>query len=329
MSDLDEDLLALAGADESEEEDQVLTTTSAKRAKNNDQSLSKKRRIEVGSVEDDDEEDDYNPYSVGNADYGSEEEEEANLFPWKESTRMRATESTWNPYLKWNVRLYYLKDLKSCRSTRRGNFLEARGRDMKEQQQRAKNDEDSRKTRASTRSTHATGHSDIKASKLSQLKKQRARKNRHYSDNEDEDDEEDYREEDYKDDEGSEYGDDEEYNPFDRRDTYDKREEVEWAEEEDEQDREPEISDFNKLRIGRSFVAKFCFYPGFEDAVKGCYGRVNVGTDKRTGKTSYRMVRIERVFLQKPYNMGKFYTNQYFGVTQGKDRKVFQMNYFM
>lgn len=33
MSDLDEDLLALAGADESEEEDQVLTTTSAKRAK--------------------------------------------------------------------------------------------------------------------------------------------------------------------------------------------------------------------------------------------------------------------------------------------------------
>lgn len=207
-------------------------------------------------------------------------------------------------------------------------LFRARGRDMKEQQQRAKNDEDSRKTRASTRSTHATGHSDIKASKLSQLKKQRARKNRHYSDNEDEDDEEDYREEDYKDDEGSEYGDDEEYNPFDRRDTYDKREEVEWAEEEDEQDREPEISDFNKLRIGRSFVAKFCFYPGFEDAVKGCYGRVNVGTDKRTGKTSYRMVRIERVFLQKPYNMGKFYTNQYFGVTQGKDRKVFQMNYF-
>lgn len=45
MSDLDEDLLALAGADESEEEDQVLTTTSAKRAKNNDQSLSKKGEL--------------------------------------------------------------------------------------------------------------------------------------------------------------------------------------------------------------------------------------------------------------------------------------------
>ncbi|AJR80834.1 Rtf1p [Saccharomyces cerevisiae YJM541] len=329
MSDLDEDLLALAGADESEEEDQVLTTTSAKRAKNNDQSLSKKRRIEVGSVEDDDdEEDDYNPYSVGNADYGSEEEEEANPFPlegkYKDESDREHLESL--PEMERETLLFERSQIMQKYQERK--LFRARGRDMKEQQQRAKNDEDSRKTRASTRSTHATGHSDIKASKLSQLKKQRARKNRHYSDNEDEDDEEDYREEDYKDDEGSEYGDDEEYNPFDRRDTYDKREEVEWAEEEDEQDREPEISDFNKLRIGRSFVAKFCFYPGFEDAVKGCYGRVNVGTDKRTGKTSYRMVRIERVFLQKPYNMGKFYTNQYFGVTQGKDRKVFQMNYF-
>lgn len=328
MSDLDEDLLALAGADESEEEDQVLTTTSAKRAKNNDQSLSKKRRIEVGSVEDDDEEDDYNPYSVGNADDGSEEEEEANPFPlegkYKDESDREHLESL--PEMERETLLFERSQIMQKYQERK--LFRARGRDMKEQQQRAKNDEDSRKTRASTRSTHATGHSDIKASKLSQLKKQRARKNRHYSDNEDEDDEEDYREEDYKDDEGSEYGDDEEYNPFDRRDTYDKREEVEWAEEEDEQDREPEISDFNKLRIGRSFVAKFCFYPGFEDAVKGCYGRVNVGTDKRTGKTSYRMVRIERVFLQKPYNMGKFYTNQYFGVTQGKDRKVFQMNYF-
>ena len=328
MSDLDEDLLALAGADESEEEDQVLTTTSAKRAKNNDQSLSKKRRIEVGSVEDDDEEDDYNPYSVGNADYGSEEEEEANPFPlegkYKDESDREHLESL--PEMERETLLFERSQIMQKYQERK--LFRARGRDMKEQQQRAKNDEDSRKTRASTRSTHATGHSDIKASKLSQLKKQRARKNRHYSDNEDEDDEEDYREEDYKDDEGSEYGDDEEYNPFDRRDTYDKREEVEWAEAEDEQDREPEISDFNKLRIGRSFVAKFCFYPGFEDAVKGCYGRVNVGTDKRTGKTSYRMVRIERVFLQKPYNMGKFYTNQYFGVTQGKDRKVFQMNYF-
>ncbi|CAI4481608.1 BDN_1c_G0017830.mRNA.1.CDS.1 [Saccharomyces cerevisiae] len=329
MSDLDEDLLALAGADESEEEDQVLTTTSAKRAKNNDQSLSKKRRIEVGSVEDDEEEDDYNPYSVGNADYGSEEEEEeANPFPlegkYKDESDREHLESL--PEMERETLLFERSQIMQKYQERK--LFRARGRDMKEQQQRAKNDEDSRKTRASTRSTHATGHSDIKASKLSQLKKQRARKNRHYSDNEDEDDEEDYREEDYKDDEGSEYGDDEEYNPFDRRDTYDKREEVEWAEEEDEQDREPEISDFNKLRIGRSFVAKFCFYPGFEDAVKGCYGRVNVGTDKRTGKTSYRMVRIERVFLQKPYNMGKFYTNQYFGVTQGKDRRVFQMNYF-
>lgn len=193
MSDLDEDLLALAGADESEEEDQVLTTTSAKRAKNNDQSLSKKRRIEVGSVEDDDEEDDYNPYSVGNADYGSEEEEEANPFPlegkYKDESDREHLESL--PEMERETLLFERSQIMQKYQERK--LFRARGRDMKEQQQRAKNDEDSRKTRASTRSTHATGHSDIKASKLSQLKKQRARKNRHYSDNEDEDDEEDYR----------------------------------------------------------------------------------------------------------------------------------------
>ncbi|CAI1980009.1 hypothetical protein SEUBUCD646_0G00410 [Saccharomyces eubayanus] len=340
MSDLDEDLLALAGADESEEEDQVLTSTSAKRAKNNDQSISKKRRIEVGSAEeeeedDDEEEDDYNPYSVGNTGYGSEEEEEVepNPFPlegkYKDESDREHLESL--PEMDRETLLFERSQIMQKYQERK--LFRARGKDMKEQQQRkrAKDDEDSRKTRTSTRSTHATGHSDIKASKLSQLKKQRARKNRQYSDSEDEqDDQDEYREDDYKNDEGSEYGDDEEYNPFDRKGLYDKREEeVEWAEEEeDELDRDPEISDFNKLRIGRSFVAKFCFYPGFEDIVKGCYGRVNVGTDKRTGKTSYRMVRIERIFLQKPYNMGKFFTNQYFGVTQGKDRKVFQMNYF-
>ncbi|CAI4061334.1 RNA polymerase-associated protein SKDI_07G0220 [Saccharomyces kudriavzevii IFO 1802] len=334
MSDLDEDLLALAGADESEEEDQVLTSTSAKRAKNNDQSVSKKRRIEVDSAEEEDEEDeeedDYNPYSVGNAGYGSEGEE-ANPFPlegkFKDENDREHLESL--PEMERETLLFERSQIMQKYQERK--LFRARGRDMKEQQQRAKDKEDSRKTRTSTRSTHATGHSDIKASKLSQLKKQRARKNRQYSDNEDEEDDEDeYREDNYKNEEESEYEDDEEYNPFDRKDLYDKREEeVEWAEEgEDELDREPEISDYNKLRIGRSFVAKFCFYPGFEDVVKGCYGRVNIGTDKRTGKTSYRMVRIERVFLQKPYSMGKFYTNQYFGVTQGKDRKVFQMNYF-
>ncbi|EJS43852.1 rtf1p [Saccharomyces arboricola H-6] len=335
MSDLDEDLLALAGADESEEEDEVLTTTSAKRAKNNDQSISKIRRIEVDSAEEEDEEgeddDDYNPYSVGNAGYGSEEDEESNPYPlegkYKDESDRDHLESL--PEMERETLLFERSQIMQKYQERK--LFRARGRDMKEQQQKAKDNEDSRKTRTSTRSTHATGHSDIKASKLSQLKKQRARKNRQYSDNEEEkDDEDEYIDDNYKNEEGSEYEDDEEYNPFDRKGLYDKREEeVEWAEEEeDELDRDPEISDFNKLRIGRSFVAKFCFYPGFEDVVKGCYGRVNIGTDKRTGKTSYRMVRIERIFLQKPYNMGKFYTNQYFGVTQGKDRKVFQMNYF-
>lgn len=79
MSDLDEDLLALAGADE-EDEEEVLTTTN-KRTKGSSNSQVKKRRIEVDS---EDEEDDYNPddgYEPVDVSDKEEEEEEENPFP--------------------------------------------------------------------------------------------------------------------------------------------------------------------------------------------------------------------------------------------------------
>ncbi|EDO15848.1 hypothetical protein Kpol_507p10 [Vanderwaltozyma polyspora DSM 70294] len=209
-----------------------------------------------------------------------------------------------------------------------------RQRNLKRQQRNNTSAQEGKKTRTSTRSTQATGHSDVKASKLSQLKRQREKnKNRQYSESEgeyeEEEDEDDY-DTGYKYD-GSEYeeDDEEEYDPYSRKPRYreeEEEEDVKWAEE--STNRESQVDDFNKIKIGRSFVARYCFHPDFNEIVKGCYGRVNVGVDRRTNQTAYRMVKIEKVFLQKPYNMGKFFTNQYFGVTQGKDRKVFQMNFF-
>ena len=336
MSDLDEDLLALAGADE-EDEEEVLTTTN-KRTKGSSNSQVKKRRIEVDS---EDEEDDYNPddgYEPVDVSDKEEEEEEENPFPlegkYKDTADRDHLESL--PEMERETILFERSQV--MRKYQERKLFRERGRNLKQQKIQA--GEDSQKTRSSNRSTRATGHSDIKASKLSQLKKQRERKSkgRRSSDYE-ESDEDNYGDEDeFKDDfieEDSDYkenDDDEEgYDPYARKSKYaqdndeEEDEEVECAEQ---LDRDAEVQDFNKIRIGRSFVAKYCFYPGFNELIQGCYGRVNVGVDKRTGNAAYRMVKIEKVFLQKPYNMGKFFTNQYFGVTQGKDRKVFQMNFF-
>ncbi|KTB05878.1 RNA polymerase-associated protein RTF1 [Nakaseomyces glabratus] len=336
MSDLDEDLLALAGADE-EDEEEVLTTTN-KRTKGSSNSQVKKRRIEVDS---EDEEDDYNPddgYEPVDVSDKEEEEEEENPFPLEGKYKNTADRDHLESLPEMERETILFERSQVMRKYQERKLFRERGRNLKQQKIQA--GEDSQKTRSSNRSTRATGHSDIKASKLSQLKKQRERKSkgRRSSDYE-ESDEDNYGDEDeFKDDfieEDSDYkenDDDEEgYDPYARKSKYaqdndeEEDEEVEWAEQ---LDRDAEVQDFNKIRIGRSFVAKYCFYPGFNELIQGCYGRVNVGVDKRTGNAAYRMVKIEKVFLQKPYNMGKFFTNQYFGVTQGKDRKVFQMNFF-
>lgn len=336
MSDIEEDLLALAGADEEEDEDEVLTT-SAKRNKTSDSASSKRRKIAVEGAEEDededeDEEDDYNPAAVQTESgrYSEEdeedEEEEENPFPlegkYKDDNDRAHLEGL--PEMERETLLFERSQIMQKYHDRR--LFRERGRNMKEQQKNRQLREGN-KTRSSARTTHATGHSDLKASKLSQLRKQREQKGHRANRDRDFEEEEEEEEDRY---EGSEYEDEDEedYDPYNRKSHRDaeKEDEVEWAE--DQLDREADITDFNKIKIGRSFVAKFCFYPGFNDVVKGHYGRVNVGVDKRSGQTQYRMVKIEKVFFQKPYNMGNFFTNQYFGVTQGKDRKVFQMNFF-
>lgn len=356
MSDFEEDLLALAGADE-EQEDEVLQTSN-KRQHNNDHSSVKKRRIDVDSDEAEEDEDDYNPnagirspsYSEKSTpnlagDENEEEEEEQNPFPlenkYKDDDDREYVESL--PEMERETLLYERSQLVRKYQERK-MFRERKRQQLKQ----ATNDsnEKNKPTRSSSRTSHAAGHSDIRSSKLSQLKKQRELKQkRQYSDDdeeddyqldenddEDEDDLDDVYDKGYEKDEDDDYldDDDENYNPLAIKSKFNNishkdSDEVEWA---DDTDRDSELNDFNKLRIGRSFVAKFCFYPDFNEIVKGCYGRVNIGVDKRSGQPMYRMVKIEKVFLQKPYNMGKFFTNQYFGVTQGKDRKVFQMNFF-
>ncbi|SCU82883.1 LAFA_0D00584g1_1 [Lachancea sp. 'fantastica'] len=334
MSDIEEDLLALAGGASSgeEEEEEKVTVGTAKKRSKYDSSNGGKRRIVDEDEEQDQDDEDQDGYNPKDEAFGSEEEEddEPDPFPiegkYKDERDRAHLESL--PEMERESLLFDRSQVMQKYQERR--VLRERAKHIREQQQARQMQQEGSKTRTSARSTRTTGHSDAKESGLSKLKKQRAKKSATY-DYSDEDgaDEEEEEEDDYGYQDDEEEGESEDdYQPgFGRSKSNLEDEDVKWAEDED-LDREPELGDFNKIKIGRSFVAKFCFYPEFNDVVKGCYGRVNVGADKRSGQTLYRMVKIEKVFLQKPYNMGKFFTNQYLGVTQGRDRKVFQMNFF-
>lgn len=69
--------------------------------------------------------------------------------------------------------------------------------------------------------------------------------------------------------------------------------EVEWAEPERKDEPPAEIRDFDRCRVGRSNFAKVCFYPGFEDAIRGCFARVSIGVNRETGQNAYRMTQIK------------------------------------
>lgn len=64
--------------------------------------------------------------------------------------------------------------------------------------------------------------------------------------------------------------------------------EVEWADEKKHRSRTPEhqetpeadLRDVERIRVGRSRFAEVCFYPGFEEAITGCYVRINIGVDR-------------------------------------------------
>ena len=108
--------------------------------------------------------------------------------------------------------------------------------------------------------------------------------------------------------------------------------EVEWAEPSDLHRRstrdEPtaEMKDFERCRVGRSNFARVCFFPGFENTVKGCFARVSIGLNRETGQNQYRMTQIKDLVEGKPYQMeganGKNFTiDTYALVAHGKAEK--------
>ncbi len=56
----------------------------------------------------------------------------------------------------------------------------------------------------------------------------------------------------------------------------------------------PTLKDYNRCRLGRSAFGHVCLYPGFDEAITGCFVRVNVGNHPDTGEIVYRMAQIKR-----------------------------------
>ncbi|KAH7419963.1 hypothetical protein BKA64DRAFT_690472 [Cadophora sp. MPI-SDFR-AT-0126] len=92
----------------------------------------------------------------------------------------------------------------------------------------------------------------------------------------------------------------------------------------DYRDAEPAtLAEIQKVRVGRSRFAQVCFYPGFDEAITGCFVRISIGIDKETGQNIYRMGIIKGFVEDRPYAIesatGKhFKTTQYVRAAHGK-----------
>ncbi|EAQ84652.1 hypothetical protein CHGG_08666 [Chaetomium globosum CBS 148.51] len=62
-----------------------------------------------------------------------------------------------------------------------------------------------------------------------------------------------------------------------------------------------ELRDVERIRVGRSRFAEVCFYPGVEKALSGCFVRINIGPDPTTRQDVYRMAVIKSFTQGRPY----------------------------
>ncbi|KAK7679284.1 hypothetical protein QCA50_017671 [Cerrena zonata] len=212
MSDLDDDLLALAGAGSEEEEAGVSGGSDSdvplKRKTKPSGGAAKRRKVEEEEEEEEEEGDDdeeegdddegeeeelVNPYPLEGK-YKDEEDRE-NLLDMDEIEREQVLFERSQEMEKYNERKYLLQRAK--------------------QQQQQSNQTNKKATRSSNRSKATTGAKSSKLDKLSELRKQREqrttgrRRDEDFEDEEDEDLEEEEEEEEDEEDEDEGYGEDE------------------------------------------------------------------------------------------------------------------------
>lgn len=304
MSDIDDDLLALAGGDIEEEEEQ-------------EQILSSRKRKHTGDYEDEDEEDS-----------GDEDEEEAQVT---DSDEDMTDDEIPNPYplegkYKNEKDRTYLEGLAEIE---RESILFDRSQEMQKFNERKylarrarqqNKEKTSLSSRKSARATATSARSEKRA-KLAQLKQRRdklakraaAREAGGLSDEESEaafTDEEDVDEE-YGLGHGSEEDEDQ----------------VKWAASEPKAPKELNVELINRVKVGRAFLAHFCHYPQFAEVIEGCFVRVNIGFNREKQVNIYRLCEVQRVQKSKLYSFMGRAVDECLVVSHGQSERVFEMGF--
>lgn len=335
MSDIDEDLLALAG------EDDVSDNGAPKHRSNDNHS---KGRDDI----DDDDDDDLEELALGtkrkrsnkHIDRDDEEDEEFEDDDIKESSQIK-------PFNKYPLENKYIDEkdkeyLLSLTEIERETILfdrlqEIENYKLMSQLSKRAEERDQQKAQATrTSKREKVSTSSKKQSKLSELRKQREEKHNrektgrpnvpyrgHGSDDED-DDSGSYDDEYDSDDNRRHRGDnDDDFIEDDERDSRKKSGSVEWAKPQ----KAPELTlnDINKIRFGRSLFAKYCHNPGFESVVVGTFVRVNIGFDREKQKPVYRICQVVSVEPSKPYTFQNRTVDEVLRVASGKNEKNFEM----
>lgn len=332
MSDLEDDLLALAGGDSASEAEML--DVPLKRARSDESS---RKRARAASDEEDEEEEGENDEENEGEDEEAEEADEDFAedndvdMEGEDDEEEEHNEELQNPYplegkYKDEQDRQLLLDMDEIereqtlfeRSQEMDRYNEKAYLQQRLKQQKLQNVE--KKTRSSSRKTAATSS---KLDKLSELRKQREQKSRRSvaADDFDEEDEEDEEEEelDHDDVDGG-YGEDDEVVWGSGKSRFKPRS-LERA----------TCADINKVRVGRSFLSKYLYYRKFEDVIVKTFGKINVGMDRRTRRPMYRVVQIEEAINrpQKQYKLGDTKTDLFLLVSQNKSQtKEFPVSVF-
>ncbi|KAK7205364.1 hypothetical protein BZA70DRAFT_154180 [Myxozyma melibiosi] len=336
MSDLDEDLLALAGAG-GEDDSGPSSSTSRKRAPPSKRRAApaKKKRRAIDSDEDD----------LGSpaGDFEEDEEDESDGPDMSRSNRRKNDEDDdedddddlgeefVNPYpLQGKYKDENdMHRLEAMTEIEREQILFDRSQEMQEYNERkylaqrlkqSKKDK-SAPTRSSTRDTPKGSSS--KRSQLSELKKKREEKSDRvrqrsgdksysklrYDEDEDEEDEEEEEDDEWR------SGDDERA-----------EDDLVWADsgkKKSEAPRELTVEDLNRIRIGRTLFAKYCHYPEFDRTAAECFVRVNISNSQ---VSAYRVCQIKSVVESKSYQFLNRTVNTSLLVTHASAEKLFEMS---
>lgn len=347
MSDLDDDLLALAGG-VSDSENDPKVSGDKREAGDAVGGKAKKRHIQSDGNLDEEDMDDGNEEDDGNdADYGDYDDGDADLQDASDEVDdnddlEEDEEELVNPYpLEGKYKDEEDREkLLSMDEIQREQTLFERTQEMErynekkylqqrmQQEKQKKHDSSEKKaTRASTRNKEASGRKS-KLDKLTELKKQRERKSRmqqdDYEEESEEEDEDEHRFSGDDDEDGYGYGYD------------DEDEDVAWGRGGSSKFKRKsferaKLEDIQKILVGRSILHKYCYYSDFSDAVIGCFGRVNIGIDRRTKRPMYRLVTITDVksIPEKAYDLPKFKCDIYLTVNQNREQsKTFPINIF-